>query len=60
MPFVKVQCPNCGSALEVDNSKDSAICSFCGTPFIVEKAINNYNINNTYYVENATFNNLKG
>lgn len=57
MPLVKAQCPNCGSALEVDNSKDAAICSYCGTPFIVEKAINNYNINNTYYVENATFNN---
>ncbi|MBQ6692055.1 MAG: leucine-rich repeat domain-containing protein, partial [Clostridia bacterium] len=30
----------------MDSSKDAAICSYCGTPFIVEKAIQSYNITN--------------
>lgn len=46
MPLVNASCPNCGAALPVDSTKDAAICSYCGTPFIVEKAINNYNITN--------------
>ena len=43
--LLKAQCPNCGGNLEVDNSKDAAICPFCKTPYIVEKAINQYNLN---------------
>ena len=42
MPLVKAQCTSCGAALEVDSSKDAAICPFCNTPYIVEKAINQY------------------
>ena len=44
MPFVQAKCPNCGGFLAVDNTHDAAVCQFCNTPFIVEKAINNYNI----------------
>lgn len=40
-------CTQCGSNLEVDPSKESAICPFCGTPFITEKVINNYTYNTT-------------
>ena len=39
MPLVKAQCTNCGANLEVDSSKDAAICEFCGTAYVVEKAI---------------------
>lgn len=46
MALVQAKCTNCGANLEIDNSKDAAICQFCGTPFIVEKAINNYNTTN--------------
>ena len=42
--LVKAQCTNCNGTLEVDASKEAAICPFCNTPYIVEKAINNYNI----------------
>ena len=42
MPFVRSKCTKCGANLEVDNSMDAAICPFCGAPYIVEKAINNY------------------
>ncbi|MDR0832491.1 MAG: hypothetical protein LBM99_06305 [Bacillales bacterium] len=46
MPLVKAQCTQCGAPLEVDNSKEVAVCPYCKTPFIVEKAINNFNISN--------------
>lgn len=44
MAFVQAKCPNCGGFLAVDNANDAAICQFCGTPFIVENAVQNYNI----------------
>ncbi len=56
MPLVKAQCTNCGGILEVEASKDAAICPHCGTPYIVEKAIQHFNVNNTNIIQNATFN----
>jgi len=46
MPLVQAKCTNCGAGLSVDSSKDAAICSYCGSAFVVEKAINNYIITN--------------
>lgn len=46
MPLLNAKCTNCGANLKVDNAKDAAICDHCGSAFIVEKAINNYNITN--------------
>lgn len=45
MALVPAKCTNCGGALDVDPNQEAAVCKYCGTPFIVEKAINNYNIN---------------
>jgi hypothetical protein len=45
MPLVPAICTQCGARIDVDSSKDAAICKFCGTPFIVEKAVNQYRIN---------------
>lgn len=60
MPLVKVQCTNCGGNLEVDSSKEAAICPFCNTPYVVEKAITQYVTKNTYNkninIANATIN----
>lgn len=42
MPIVSAKCTNCGSNLNVDNTKDAMVCPYCGSAFIVEKAINNY------------------
>ena len=50
MSLVNAKCPNCGQSLKVDSAKDAAICEFCGSAFIVEKAIQNFNINNTVNV----------
>lgn len=53
MKLVSAKCPICGGTLQVDSEKDAAICEFCKSPFIVEKAIQNYN---TTIVNNNTFN----
>lgn len=54
MPLVPAKCPQCGGNLEVNPIAEAAVCKFCGTPFVVEKAINNYNINNTINAQNVT------
>lgn len=50
MPLVNAKCTNSGANLKVDSSKDAAICEFCGSAYIVEKAINNYNITNNHQI----------
>lgn len=42
--LVPAKCTSCGAALEVDPGKETAICPFCNNAYIVEKAINNYNV----------------
>ena len=42
--LVPAVCTQCGAALEVDPSQEAAVCKYCGTAFVVEKAIHNYNI----------------
>lgn len=44
MSIVAAKCPQCGANLQVDNSKEAGICPSCGTPFITEKAVNNYQV----------------
>ena len=46
MPLVNAKCTNCGANIKIDDNKEAAVCEFCGSAFIVEKAINNYNITN--------------
>ena len=55
MPLTKAQCTNCGGTLEIDSSKEAAVCPFCNTPYIVEKAINLYKTEN-HIVNNVTYN----
>jgi len=60
MPFVQAKCTNCGGVLAVDDSLDAAVCPFCNTPYIVEKAINNYNITNNINVGDGATVNIYG
>ncbi len=53
MALVNAKCTNCGGTLEVDNTKDALICSHCGSPFITEKAINNYNTTHNHFTTNV-------
>ena len=39
-------CTQCGAPAKVDPRQEAAICEYCGTPFVIEKAINNYNVQN--------------
>lgn len=49
MPLIPAKCTQCGANIRVDDSKEAGICEYCGTAFITEKAINNYN---TYVTNN--------
>ena len=44
MTITAAKCTQCNANIQVDSSKDAAICEHCNTPFIVEKAINLYNM----------------
>jgi DNA-directed RNA polymerase subunit RPC12/RpoP len=46
-------CTQCGATLSVDKEKDAMICPYCGTPFIVKKAIQKYSIVNNINAENV-------
>ena len=48
-------CTNCGAELKVDPTQEAAVCEYCGTPFIVEKAINKYSVENAHidHVDNV-------
>lgn len=57
MPWLPGKCPNCGGMLKVDSTKDAAVCEYCGSPFVTEKAIINFN-NPNIYANNVVINNL--
>lgn len=50
-------CTQCGATLSVDKDKDCMICPYCNTPFVVDKAVKNfnttYNITNNIHAENV-------
>ena len=56
MAMVAAKCTQCGANITIDETKEAGICEFCGTAFITEKAINNYNITNNVNIANATIN----
>ena len=63
MAFVAAICTQCGGTLKIDDSKDAGICPFCGTAFVTEKVIQNYNIKvsnhiDTVVVQNSEKNDL--
>lgn len=42
--LVPAICTQCSGSVEVDSSQEKAFCKYCGTTFLVEKAISTYNI----------------
>lgn len=50
MALVPAKCTQCGASIEVDPSQEAGICRSCGTAFITEKVIKNYN---TLNVDNS-------
>lgn len=47
MSLVEAKCTQCGVNIRVDDTKEAGICSNCGTAFITEKVITNFNVNVT-------------
>lgn len=58
MALIPAKCTQCGANIQVDNMKEAGICENCGTAFITEKVINNYqtNITNNNVFYGATVN----
>lgn len=58
MALVPAKCTQCGGNIEVDATKEAGMCPHCGTAFITERVIKNYNtvVNNTNNYEGATIN----
>lgn len=54
MGLISAKCTQCGAALSVDESQEAAICEYCQMPFIVEKAIRQYNIESIHIHTDAT------
>ncbi len=46
MPLVQSKCTNCGGELQVDSEKEAAICPYCGSAYIVEKAVQHFQVTN--------------
>lgn len=46
MPLMPAICTQCKGALTVDPKEKSGVCPYCGTAFLSEDVINNYNITN--------------
>lgn len=55
MPLVPAKCTQCGATIEVNPNAKKLICRYCGNEFIVEKAINNYNVSINASVVNNNF-----
>ena len=50
MDLIPGICTQCGATLSVSKEKDAMVCPYCGTPFVVKKAIQNFNT--TYHITN--------
>lgn len=55
MPFIAAKCKQCGHNMQVDESLERGFCPACGTPYVKEDVVNNYNTYNTtnYQIEHA-------
>jgi len=56
--IVPAKCTNCGASLNVDSSQKAAVCPYCNSAYVVEQAINNYNVSveGNFTVNGATIN----
>ena len=43
MSLVQAKCTSCGANLTVNPDNEASVCKYCGTAFITEKAIDNFN-----------------
>ena len=43
--MVPAQCSQCGGVVEVNKDEERAVCPYCGTTFMIEKGVSDYNVN---------------
>ena len=48
MSLVTKKCSNCGANIDIDINSKTGICQHCGTKFITQDLINNFNISNNF------------
>ena len=53
MPLVQAKCTNCGGKLQVDSTKEAAICPYCGSAYIVDKAVQHFQVTNNNWFNGA-------
>ena len=56
MPVIPLECPSCGSNLNIDSNENAAICNYCGKPFVVKDAIVQNYINNVVNISADSIN----
>ena len=55
--LVPAKCAACGASVKVNPDSEIAQCPYCGSNYIVEKAINNFNVaNGNIQIESSTVN----
>ncbi len=52
MSLVNIKCPNCGASIQLDNSRESGFCSYCGSKVQIQEAINKIKIDRTGDIKN--------
>ena len=43
--MVPAQCSKCGGVVNVNRNEEKAECPYCGTTFMIEKGVSDYNVN---------------
>jgi len=52
MSLIAAKCPNCGADIQLDDTRETGFCMYCGTTVIVKEAIQTVKIDNTKNIEN--------
>ncbi len=50
MRLVKLNCPNCNAALELDADRQTAFCQYCGTKILIDDEVQHIKLDNAYAV----------
>lgn len=58
MALLDAKCTNCGGLLKIESEKEAAICLYCGSAFVTQKAIQNFNTTNNIYAQNINIQNF--
>lgn len=52
MSLENVKCPNCGASIQLDSSRETGFCSYCGSEVKIQEVISKVKIDNSGNVQN--------